>query len=227
MFVRKMLARALPLTALGLAAWCPAYAVEEPVKADDVYVTATRVEKELQDVPMSVSVMTSEDIKRSPARTIGELLQDVPGVEIRNSGGQGFKRISIRGENPNRVLILIDGQKLVENKSMDGTPLLIDPSNVERVEVIKGPASVLYGSEAIGGVINIITKKGGDKPIQGEASVAYNGASNGFAESLSAFGGMNGFKYRVSGSTAIRGTCARLTAKRRTPPSARRKAARS
>ena len=86
MFVRKMLARALPLTALGLVAWCPAYAVEEPVKADDVYVTATRVEKELQDVPMSVSVMTSEDIKRSPARTIGELLQDVPGVEIRNSG---------------------------------------------------------------------------------------------------------------------------------------------
>lgn len=68
MFVRKMLARVLPLTALGLAAWCPAYAVEEPIKADDVYVTATRVEKELQDVPMSVSVMTSEDIKRSPAR---------------------------------------------------------------------------------------------------------------------------------------------------------------
>ena len=205
MFVRKMLARALPLTALGLAAWCPAYAVEEPIKADDVYVTATRVEKELQDVPMSVSVMTSEDIKRSPARTIGELLQDIPGVEINNSGGQGFKRISIRGESPNRVLILIDGQKLVENKSMDGTPLLIDPSNVERVEVIKGPASVLYGSEAIGGVVNIITKKGGDKPIQGEASVAYNGASNGFAESLSAFGGMNGFKYRVSGSYSDQG----------------------
>ena len=205
MCVRKILARALPLTALGLAAWCPAYAVEEPVKADDVYVTATRVEKELQDVPMSVSVMTSEDIKRSPARTIGELLQDVPGVEIRNSGGQGFKRISIRGENPNRVLILIDGQKLVENKSMDGTPLLIDRSTVERVEVIKGPASVLYGSEAIGGVVNIITKKGGDKPIQGEASVAYNGASNGFAESLSAFGGMNGFKYRVSGSYSDQG----------------------
>ena len=139
MFVRKMLARALPLTALGLAAWCPAYAVEEPVKADDVYVTATRVEKELQDVPMSVSVMTGEDIKRSPARTIGELLQDVPGVEIRNSGGQGFKRISIRGENPNRVLILIDGQKLVENKSMDGTPLLIDPSNVDAWKSSRAP----------------------------------------------------------------------------------------
>lgn len=90
MFVRKMLARALPLTALGLAAWCPAYAVEEPVKADDVYVTATRVEKELQDVPMSVSVMTSEDIKRSPARTIGELLQDVPGVETGIPAGRAL-----------------------------------------------------------------------------------------------------------------------------------------
>ena len=58
MFVRKMLARALPLTALGLAAWCPAYAVEEPVKADDVYVTATRVEKELPFATLSVAVMT-------------------------------------------------------------------------------------------------------------------------------------------------------------------------
>ena len=66
MFVRKMLARALPLTALGLAAWCPAYAVEEPIKADDVYVTATRVEQDLQDVPMSVSVMTSERTSSVP-----------------------------------------------------------------------------------------------------------------------------------------------------------------
>ena len=97
MFVRKMLARALPLTALGLAAWCPAYAVEEPVKADDVYVTATRVEKELQDVPMSVSVMTSEDIKRSPARTIGELLQDTerPNRFARIRGNQEFRRAGL------------------------------------------------------------------------------------------------------------------------------------
>lgn len=172
----------------------------ETLNASTVQVTASRVEKELLEVPMAVSVVTAEDIKKSPARTVGELLRDVPGVQVMNSGAQGIKRVSIRGEEPNRVLILIDGQKVAENKSMDGAALLIDPASVERVEVIKGPASVLYGSEAMGGVINIITRKGGDKPIQGEAAVGYNGSTGGFDESLSLFGGMNGFKYRVTGT---------------------------
>lgn len=172
----------------------------ETLHTDTVKVTASRVERELLEVPMAVSVITKEDIKKSSARTVGDLLKDVPGVQVVNSGAQGIKRVSIRGEKPNRVLVLIDGQKIAENKSMDGAALLIDPSMVERVEVIKGPASVLYGSEAMGGVVNIITRKGGDKPIQGEAAVGYNGATGGFDESLSLFGGINGFKYRVSGS---------------------------
>lgn len=83
---------------------------------------------------------------------------------------------------------------------MDGTPLLIDPAVIERIEVIKGPASVLYGSEAMGGVVNVITKKGGEKPIQGQVGIGFNGATGGFSESLSLFGAMNGWKYRVSGS---------------------------
>ncbi|MBQ8664229.1 MAG: TonB-dependent receptor, partial [Mailhella sp.] len=87
----------------------------ETVKAGDVYVTATRVEKELEQVPMSVTVMTADDVKNSGARTVGELLQDVPGVQINNSGGQGLKRIKVRGEDETRTLILIDGQKIVEN----------------------------------------------------------------------------------------------------------------
>ena len=78
----------------------PAWA-DEPdpaLTADTVKVSASRVDKELLDVPMSVSVITREQIERSPARTVGELLQDVPGVQINNSGGQGMKRVSIRGE---------------------------------------------------------------------------------------------------------------------------------
>ncbi len=181
----------------------PAYAYsqeERPMETESVKVTATRVEKELQDVPSSVSVITSDDIKKSSAKTVGELLQDVPGIQVVNSGAQGLKRISIRGEGVNRTQILIDGQQIVENKSMDGTSLLIDPSTVERIEVIRGPASVLYGSDAIGGVINIITKKGGSKPIQGEASLSYNGSADGFTEYASLYGSAGGFEYRLSGS---------------------------
>ena len=109
---------------------------EDTVKAGDVYVTATRVEKELQQVPMSVTVMTAEDVQRSGARTVGELLEDVPGVQIQNDGSQGLKRVSIRGEDAFRTLVLIDGQKISEHKSMSGSPMLIDAARIERVEVI-------------------------------------------------------------------------------------------
>ena len=177
------------------------YAQEENhIKTTAVKVTATKVEKELLEVPSSVSIVTEEDIKKSSARTVGELLQDVPGVQISNSGGQGLKRISLRGEGVNRTLILIDGQQIVENKSMDGTALMIDTALIERIEIIRGPSSVLYGSNAIGGVINIITKKGGKKPIEGSINLFYNGASQGHSESASIFGKTHGVEYRVTAS---------------------------
>lgn len=166
----------------------------------DVVVTATRTEHDLKDVPSSAAVVDQEDLKRTPAINVADALRDVPGVEVFDLSVPGAKRVQIRGESGQRVLVLIDGQKVSEQKSMDGAPLLIDPNRIERIEVIKGPASVLYGSEAIGGVINIITKKGGDKPISVETSVTFDSSTDGFTEYLSAFGGMNGFKYRVSGS---------------------------
>lgn len=172
----------------------------EHIETTAVKVTATKVEKELLEVPASVSIITEDDIKQSSARTVGELLQDVPGVQIINSGGQGLKRISLRGEGANRTLILIDGQQIVENKSMDGTALMIDPNMIERIEVIRGPASVLYGSNAIGGIINIITKKGGKKPVEGSLSLAYNGASAGHSESGAVYGSYKGFDYRINAS---------------------------
>ena len=183
----------------------PLALAEDTVKAGDVYVTATRVEKELQQVPMSVTVMTSEDVRRSGARTVGELLEDVPGVQIQNDGSQGLKRISIRGEDAFRTLVLIDGQKISEHKSMSGSPMLIDASRIERIEVIKGPASVLYGSDAIGGVVNIITKKGGEKPVEGEVWTGFSGASRGFSEGMAVRGNLDGLKYGLSGSHSDQG----------------------
>ena len=173
---------------------------QETVELDEVKVTAGRVEQELMDVNMSDSVITQEEIRRSSARNVGELLEDIPGVRINNDGGQGMKRIKIRGEDAFRTLVMIDGQKVSEHKSMSGSPMLIDPSMIERIEVIKGPASVLYGSDAIGGAINIITKKGGTKPIEGEVSAGMNTSASGKNASGSIYGGIDGWKYRLSAS---------------------------
>lgn len=171
-----------------------------PVTGRTVVVTATRTEREAFDVPSSVSVITSQEMTRQPRGTIAEQLQDIPGLQVSDGGmGGGAKRISIRGESPERVLILIDGMKISEQKAMDGSMIMIDPLNVERIEVIKGPASVLYGSEAIGGVVNIITKKGGKRPLQGAAAITYDGSYDSVTSYGSVYGSYKGFNYRLSG----------------------------
>ena len=171
----------------------------ENYKAQDVVVTASRVEQQLADVNMSVSVITSEEIEQNAgAKTIADLLEGVvPGIRVNNDGGQGIDRIKIRGEDSFRTVVMIDGQRITEHKSMSGVPLLIDSSQVERIEVIRGPASVLYGSDAIGGVVNIITKKGGTKPVQGQVSAGYDSSSNGKSASASIYGAAGGWKYRI------------------------------
>lgn len=191
--------------ALAVALSLPVISVQaaESYKAQDVVVTASRVEQQLADVNMSVSVITSEEIeKNSGAKTIADLLEStVPGVRVNNDGGQGIDRIKIRGEDSFRTVVMIDGQRISEQKSMSGVPLLIDPSQVERIEVIRGPASVLYGSDAIGGAINIITKKGSGDAFNASVSAGFNSASNGKDVAASIYGATNGWKYRIGAST--------------------------
>jgi len=206
---RLPLARILLVLAAG-----PIMAQDKP-KTDDppqettsreVVVTATRTEREVFDVPASVSVIDSKEIERRSKGTIAQLLQDIPGIQVTDGGvGGGSKRVAIRGEGPARVLVLIDGMKVSEQKSMDGSMIMIDPNNVERIEVIKGPASALYGSEAIGGVVNIITKKGGTSPVQGTQAFTWDGSNGALIPYTSIFGGANGFSYRVSGDYADAG----------------------
>lgn len=190
--------------ALAVALSLPVISVQatESYKAQDVVVTASRVEQQLADVNMSVSVITSEDIaEMSGAKTIADLLESkVPGIQVKNDGGQGIDRIKIRGEDAFRTLVMIDGQRISEQKSMSGVPLLIDPSQVERIEVIRGPASVLYGSDAIGGAINIITKKGREDSFGATVSAGLDTSSNGKELSGSIFGSANGWKYRFGGA---------------------------
>ena len=170
---------------------------QETVELDEVKVTAGRMEQELMDVNMSVSVITQEEITKKHARTIGDLLADIPGVQVNNDGSQGMKRIKIRGEDTFRTLVMIDGQKVAEHKSMSGSPMLIDPSQIERIEIIKGPTSVLYGSDAVGGAINIITKKGGNKPFEAEVFAGMDNSSNGKSVGANIAGAKDGWRYRL------------------------------
>lgn len=175
-----------------------AMAQEKPATwLDTVTVVGTRTELSVRDNPRSVAVITREDIEKRPADSIAELLRDVPGVEVADDSVAGMKRLRIRGESSRRVTILVDGQEITDHSTY-GTPLLVDPATVERIEVVKGPSSVLFGAKAIGGVINIITKKGADKPIQLEAGGSYHSGTSGWQGWAAVSGSKDGFDYRLS-----------------------------
>ncbi len=165
----------------------------------NLVITPTRTGKDIQEVPASVSLITSKEIANKSADSVAELLRDVPGVEVSDAGQSGLKRIRIRGEEARRVTILIDGQRFIDHREV-GTPLLISPEVIERIEVVRGTGSVLHGSRAVGGVINIITKKGGFHPLQATVSAQYYSATEGEQYFGSLYGSSNGFDYRLSGS---------------------------
>ncbi|MFQ5842465.1 MAG: TonB-dependent receptor plug domain-containing protein [Thermodesulfobacteriota bacterium] len=142
---------------------------------EPVVVTATRLEEPVSSIPASATVITEEEMERKGAVTVGEAIRDAPGIYMRRSGTIGASTSTrIRGADVTQTLVLIDGVEV--NNSWTGfydwANLMVD--NVERVEVVRNPQSALYGSEAMGGVINIITKKGEGFPT---ATVSTEGGS--------------------------------------------------
>ncbi|MCF3989413.1 TonB-dependent receptor plug domain-containing protein, partial [Pseudomonas aeruginosa] len=166
----------------------------EPVSLADQVVTATRTAQTASQSLAAVSVIDREDIERSQARSVPELLRQVPGVSLANNGGFGKNTtLFLRGTESDHVLVLIDGIK-VGSASAGLTAFQDLPVElIERIEVVRGPRSSLYGSEAIGGVIQIFTRRGdgqGAKPffsagygthqtLEGSAGVS-GGAGNGW-----------------------------------------------
>jgi iron complex outermembrane recepter protein len=125
-------------------------------------VTASRESREAMDEPARVTVITAEDIERSGKTNVVEVLESVPGVRFTSLAGEAQAQVSMRGFGENsyaRVKVLVDGREL-NNPDQSGLNWLSIPvGTIERIEVLDGPASVLYGSGAVGGVINVITKK--------------------------------------------------------------------
>ncbi|PSL12216.1 vitamin B12 transporter [Marinobacterium halophilum] len=142
-------------------------AVQAQSTPDTLLVTATRTAQTADQALASVTVIDREEIERKQAQTVTELLQQTPGVTVINNGGRGkATSISLRGTSSKQVLVLVDGIK-VGSATLGSTSfehLAID--QIERIEVVRGPRSSLYGSEAIGGVVQIFTRKGtqGFKP---------------------------------------------------------------
>ena len=137
------------------------------VELGQVVVTATRTEIEISDVPQSVSVITKEEIMNSPDRTIPEVIQRAAGVLITNNGPIGsLTSANIRGSEAGQVLIMIDGRRIndAQNAQFDLSNLPLTKDEIERIEVLRGGASALYGADAMGGVINIITKAPTQEP---------------------------------------------------------------
>ena len=137
------------------------------VELGQVVVTATRTEIEISDVPQSLSVITKDEIMNSPDRTIPEVIQRAAGVLITNNGPIGsLTSANIRGSEAGQVLIMIDGRRIndAQNAQFDLSNLPLTKDEIERIEVLRGGASALYGADAMGGVINIITKAPTQEP---------------------------------------------------------------
>lgn len=135
---------------------------DEGLKLSPVVVTATKTEKDPKDVTQSVTVITAEDIKKSGATNAAEVIQASTSAFVRDNGPQGAKNsVSIRGSSSAQVLVLLDGKRL--NSSREGgydlSTLPVSLNEIERIEVLRGPSSALYGADAVGGVVNIITRK--------------------------------------------------------------------
>jgi vitamin B12 transporter len=155
----------------------------------ELVVTANRVPVERRDVASSLTLITEEDIARKQAPNLTDVLKDVPGLNLIQTGGPGGQAsVFLRGTNSNHVKVLLDGIDVSDPSAPTGAfdfGQILTP-DIARVEVLRGPQSGLYGSDAIGGVINIITKAG-----EGPARVAA-GLEGGSFDSFNQNGGVEG-----------------------------------
>jgi outer membrane cobalamin receptor len=136
-------------------------------RLDEVVVTASRYETLLANTPDTVQIISRQDIEEINPTSTGELFRYITGASIESGTGSGLPARSIIGLNglsADRTLVLIDGVKLLTEHIHTGQNVdFIPPKSIERIEILRGAASAQYGSDAIGGVINIITRKAGDK----------------------------------------------------------------
>jgi vitamin B12 transporter len=160
-YSRRLLAAAVSICVSQAAAQA------QSVPTPDIVVTATRTPLAISQAGSAISVITAEEIAKVPQNSIVEVFRRVPGLTVNQSGGPGSATtVRIRGAEARQTLVLIDGVRVNDpaqgSNEFDFANLM--PVDIERIEVLRGPQSALYGSDAMGGVINIITRKGRGAP---------------------------------------------------------------
>lgn len=165
---RNLRAVLLTLTALSTPVMAHAQTEfdAEPVVLDEILVTsASSIATSVQDAPASITVIDQEKIQASGARDVRDVLRTVPGLNL-TRGNDGNSNVSFRGLANSRTLTLIDGKRIngrnTFSRHYQGDLQIVPVDAIERIEIVRGPMSTLYGSDAMGGVINIITKKATD-----------------------------------------------------------------
>lgn len=176
------------------------------VSLDEIVVTGSRVEETLFDLPQAGSVLTREELEDKIYRTTPEALTHQPGVTVQKTA-HGHGSPFIRGLTGPQVVILVDGVRLNNSTFRFGPNQYlntIDPAAIERIEVVRGPGSVLYGSDALGGVINIITRKRGDfeavQDVDAQVGALYGSADDEKTGRVSVEGNLERFGYWANGS---------------------------
>ncbi|MFQ6040205.1 MAG: TonB-dependent receptor plug domain-containing protein [Candidatus Poribacteria bacterium] len=181
MDVRKTAAKLL-FFVLGFCSSAPLFGIASPTtEVEEVVVTASRIPMNLSRLTRSVTVIDRDDIKSAPVHSIQDLLEYVVGVDLRRRGAHGVQSdVSVRGGTFEQTLILIDGIKVSDPQTgHHNLNLPLTMGDVERIEVLKGHGSRLYGPNAFGGVINIITKKGKERTFHLKSSIGEHGLAEG------------------------------------------------
>ncbi|MEO8232182.1 MAG: TonB-dependent receptor [Ignavibacteriota bacterium] len=172
------------------------------VKLSEVIVTSGKYEQNIQLLPYSVSVVDKKEIEISPSVTVPDLLKNQSGISLVRDGIWGTE-ISIRGLSRANIVTLIDGDRIETSTDLSARLSMFDLNDIERIEVIKGSASSLYGSGATGGIINVISKSGSytsGLSLKGSYSIGYNSVNNYISNGINLIASGNEWIAKLSGS---------------------------
>lgn len=192
---------ALPFLLLPTAsALADTFERDQALKLPDTLISANRQVEARNDSSAANTVFTREDIDRLQPSDVPDLLRRVPGVQVAQTGGRGsLPGIYIRGTQSAQSLVLVDGQRIGNSTSGDSNLQHLNIEQIERVEVLRGSRSVIYGSDAIGGVIQIFTRRGTEQGLQPRLHLGF-GSQQTWERSLGLSGGDDKTRFNLGAS---------------------------